>query len=392
MGISGKVKMIEPYGGRLVGRVAKGAEREALLKKAASLRKVTVSPRSVSDCEMIAIGGFSPLEGFMGREEAESVLGGMSLGNGLIWGVPILLPVSAPDFSSVEAGEDAALADSSGRAIAIISISEKFSLDMDSYCTRLYGTSDPAHPGVKRAMELGGKFLAGKITLLNRPARGGIGEEHFQDPAQTRAEFEKRGWDKVVAFQTRNPIHRAHEYLVKCATENSCGALIHPIVGETKKDDIPEGVRMKCYNALLENYFSGEKTMLCALPASMHYAGPREAVHHMIMRRNYGCTHMIIGRDHAGVGSYYGTYDAQKLVDSLSGKLGILPVKFEHAFFCKECGNVATPKTCPHPESSRLHLSGTKVREMLRRGEEIPPEFSRPEVVKILSEWARSNE
>jgi sulfate adenylyltransferase len=384
--------MIEPYGGHLINRVAQDAEREALLSKSGSMKKVRISPRSVSDCEMIAIGGFSPLEGFMGKEEAESVLNLMCLKSGLVWGVPITLPVSESDFASISAGDEASLEDSSGRAIAILNVSEKFSLELDSYCSRLYGTSDTAHPGVKRVHELGNLFLSGKITLLNRPLRGTLGEQHFLDPAQTREEFSKRGWESVVAFQTRNPIHRAHEYLIKCATENSGGALIHPIVGETKKDDVPETVRMKCYEALMENYFSSDKTMLCALPASMHYAGPREALHHMIMRRNYGCTHMIIGRDHAGVGSYYGTYDAQKLADSVSGKLGIRPLKFEHAFFCRECGNVATPKTCPHPDSSKVHLSGTKVREMLRSGEEIPREFSRPEVVKILSEWARNKE
>lgn len=384
--------MIEPYGGELVNRIAQGDERETLLAKAQSMKKVGISPRSVSDCEMIAIGGFSPLKGFMGKEEAESVLNSMCLKSGLVWGVPVVLPVPEPDFSSITEGDTVSLVDSSGREIAILGVSEKFSMDLDSYCRRLYGTSDGAHPGVKRVNELGNLFLSGEITLLNRPLRGSLDGGHFLDPAHTREEFSKRGWESVVAFQTRNPIHRAHEYLIKCATENSGGALIHPIVGETKKDDVPEDVRMKCYSALMENYFSSDKTLLCALPASMHYAGPREALHHMIMRRNYGCTHMIIGRDHAGVGSYYGTYDAQKLADSVSDKLGIKPVKFEHAFFCKECGNVATPKTCPHPDSSKVHLSGTKVREMLKNGEEIPREFSRPEVVRILSEWARRKE
>ena len=381
--------MNEPHGGVLINRIMEEKKREEVLSSPNKYYKIKIAPRYVSDCEMIAIGGFSPLGGFMGKEEAESVIEKKELLNGLLWGIPIVLPVDDRTASDVSVGDDVLLYDNRERPIALMKISEKFSLDKTNYAEKVYKTTDTAHPGVKALMEAGNTFLAGDIELINRPVRDDIEESYFQDPSVTRKEFEKRGWKTVVAFQTRNPIHRAHEYLIKTALESHDGVLIHPLVGETKPDDVPAAVRMKAYEVLLDNYFNRDRVHLSVLPAAMHYAGPREAIHHMIMRKNYGCTHMIIGRDHAGVGDYYGTYEAQEMVDSVADKLGIEPIKFEHAFYCTKCENMATSKTCPHSSEYHVFLSGRQVRAMLREGKKPPKEFTRPEVAEVLMEWAR---
>lgn len=379
--------MIKPHGGTLINRIAQGKEKEELIKQAQKFYKINIQDRFISDCEMIAIGGFSPLTGFMDKDTAISVIEKMKLPGGIIWSIPILLPISKSEYSKIKNGDKVILKDKHDKFIAIIEVSEKFTLDLENYCQKVFKTTEIAHPGVKAVKEAGNYFIAGDIKLINRPAREKIDKDYFKDPLQTRKEFKEKGWNSIVAFQTRNPIHRAHEYLIKCALENTDGALIHPLVGETKSDDIPAEVRMQCYETIIENYFNQKRTMLTVLPTAMRYAGPKEAIHHMIMRKNYGCTHMIIGRDHAGVGDYYGTYEAQELVDKVSEQLGIVPLKFEHSFYCNKCENMATTKTCPHPASDHVFLSGTKVRKMLREGEKPPKEFSRPEVAEVLLKW-----
>jgi len=382
--------MIAPHGGELINRLVAEERKSALEQEANNLYSIQIGNRFVSDCEMIAVGGFSPLTGFMTKAEVDSVVEEMKLPNGLVWGLPVVLPAKEEDFGQINVGDSIALKDAEDRLIAIMQVSEKFDVDLENYCQKVYKTTDAAHPGVNVIQEAGSSFLAGDIELINRPVRENIDTKYFLDPAQTRAEFEERGWNTVVAFQTRNPIHRAHEYLLKCALEPVGGLLVHPLVGETKSDDIPADVRMRCYEVLMDNYFNLEKTMISVLPAAMRYAGPREAIHHMIVRKNYGCTHLIIGRDHAGVGDYYGTYEAQELVDSVADDLGIVPIKFEHSFYCNKCENMGSSKTCPHPAEDHVFLSGTKVRAMLQEGQRPPKEFSRPEVADILIEWATS--
>ena len=379
--------MIKPHGGTLINRIAQGKEKEELIKQAQKFYKINIQDRFISDCEMISIGGFSPLTGFMDKNTAISVIEKMELPGGTIWSIPILLSISKSDYSKIKNGDEVILKDKHDRFIAIIEVSEKFTLDLENYCQKVFKTTEIAHPGVKAVKEAGNYFIAGDIKLINRPLREKIDKDYFKDPLQTRKEFKERGWNSIVAFQTRNPIHRAHEYLIKCALENTDGALIHPLVGETKPDDIPAEVRMQCYETIIENYFNQEKTILTVLPTAMRYAGPKEAIHHMIMRKNYGCTHMIIGRDHAGVGDYYGSYEAQELVDKVSEQLGIIALKFEHSFYCNKCENMATKKTCPHSADAHVFLSGTKVRKMLKKGEKPPKEFSRPEVAEVLLKW-----
>ena len=381
--------MVKPHGGELVYRVASEEEKKELLKKAETLPRIVAGDRYVGHCEMVAIGGYSPLKGFMTKEEAESVIRDVHLPNGLLWSIPIVLPVDEEFWKGLKLGDEVAIYDKNNRPIAIVVVEDKYTLDLDFYCEHVFKTTDENHPGVAFVKSAGNHFIGGELLrLINRPVREGIPEHYYQDPYQVRKVIEEKGWKRVVAFQTRNPIHRAHEYIIKCALETMDGALIHPLVGETKKDDIPASVRMKCYEVLIDNYFNKNRVHLSVLPAPMHYAGPREAVHHMIMRKNYGCTHMIIGRDHAGVGDYYGTYEAQEFVDQFIDELGIMPLKFEHAFYCTRCENMATSKTCPHPKEFHIHLSGTKVRAMLREGKRPPKEFSRPEVADILIEWA----
>ncbi len=386
--------MIEPHGGKLVNKVCESEEeRRELLKRAETLRKLRLSTRYASDCEMIGIGGFSPLEGFMRHDEAKSVINDVHLPNGIVWAIPIVLPVSEQDFKEIKLGDEVALCDESGKVLAILVVDDKFTLDLSDYCKKVYKTDDEKHPGVAFVKRAGNRFIGGEILrLLNRPDREKIPKRYYKDPAEVRSLIKDKGWKRVVAFQTRNPIHRAHEYIIKCALEPMDGVLIHPLVGHTKADDIPAHIRMKCYETLIENYFNRERVLLSVLPASMHYAGPREAVHHMIMRKNYGANYMIIGRDHAGVGSYYGTYEAQEFVEQFVNELGIKPLKFEHAFYCKRCESMATTKTCSHDAKYRVHLSGTKVRAMLKEGKMPPKEFSRPEVAQILIRWATGEE
>lgn len=379
---------IEPHGGVLVDRRVSANEATRLLNEYHNARRIQVNDWTLSDIYMLAIGGFSPLTGFMSKSEYDSVVETMHLPNGLVFSIPITLAVPEDTYRAVKIGETVALVDDKNSIEAYVTVQDKFERDVRNEAKKVFRTDDENHPGVKKVYEAGKFCLGGPLHYVNQHPELEFPEYNLT-PAQTRAEFDKRGWKTVVAFQTRNPIHRAHEYLTKVALEIVDGLLIHPLVGETKQDDIPADVRMKCYQVLIDKYYRKERVVLSVLPAAMRYAGPREAVFHAIMRKNYGCTHFIVGRDHAGVGNYYGTFDAQKIFDDIDGKaLGIQPLKFEHAFWCKVTGDMATEKTSPSTPEQRVTLSGTKVRDMLKKGELPPAEFSRPEVAKILIEWA----
>jgi sulfate adenylyltransferase len=364
--------LIAPHGGRLAPRAA---ERPDGVE---SLESVTLTPRELSDLDMLASGALSPLTGFMGRADYESVVEGMRRADGLPWALPVCLAVE-----QAPGGDRVALADGSGRPLAVLEVQEVYEYDKEREAERCFRTTDDAHPGVARLYRQHDRYLAGSVTVFER-LQPPFPELH-KDPTETRALFAERGWKRVVGFQTRNPIHRAHEYLTKCALETVDGLLIHPLVGETKSDDVPAAVRVEAYGALLERYYPAERVVVSSFPAAMRYAGPREAIWHAICRKNYGCSHFIVGRDHAGVGDYYGTYDAQLIFDEFEPhELDIEPMFFEHSFWCKACGQMATAKTCPHGGDDHVFLSGTKVRELLSQGELPPAEFSRPEVAEIL--------
>jgi sulfate adenylyltransferase len=380
---------IPPHGGKLINREVTGQRAEELARTAAELPVLRLSSRALSDLELLAIGGFSPLKGYMQSDDYSSVVESMQLASGLPWSVPVTLSATPDEAAGLKEGKKFALADESGQLLATMRLREKFSYDKQREAQQVYRTTDEAHPGVAALYAQGDVLLGGKVKVFRRPP--GTFPEFRLTPAQTRAAFADRGWRTVVGFQTRNPVHRAHEYIQKCALEIVDGLLLHPLVGDTKGDDIPADVRMKCYQVLLKNYYPQDRVLLSVLPAAMRYAGPREAIFHAIMRKNYGCTHFIVGRDHAGVGSYYGTYDAQLIFDEVDrAQLGIIPLMFEHTFFCRACEGMASAKTCPHAEEHRVTLSGTKVREMLVAGEEPPHEFSRPEVARVLIESMRS--
>ncbi|MCI2748328.1 sulfate adenylyltransferase [Staphylococcus warneri] len=374
---------IRPHGGTLVNRIVKGTEREQLIENAKSLHSIILNQWSLSDLELIGIGGFSPLTGFMNQADYESVVEHVHLKNGHVWSVPITLPVSQTEANNLEIGEQVALYGEDGTLYGVLDLEEKYTYDKEKEAQHVYGTTDNAHPGVKKVYEKGEYYLAGPIQLINRPQHDAFVDYHL-DPLETRQLFNELNWKTVVGFQTRNPVHRAHEYIQKSALEIVDGLLLNPLVGETKSDDIPAEVRMESYQAILKNYFPENQARLVIYPAAMRYAGPREAILHALVRQNYGCTHFIVGRDHAGVGDYYGTYEAQEFISQFENELDIQILKFEHAFYCEACGNMATAKTCPHDASNHLHLSGTKVREKLRNGESLPEKFSRPEVANVL--------
>jgi sulfate adenylyltransferase len=378
------VSTIPPHGGQLVNRLcAEGSEAGALRARAASAPHVRLSELSLSDLELIATGVYSPLTGFMGQADYARVVSEMRLADGLVWSIPITLPVTVLEAERLTVGGDVALLDSAGQLVGLLELSDIYTYDRMTEVQQVYGTTDAAHPGVARVLAQGDRYLAGAVWLLRAP------QPPFPDidytPAQTRALFAERGWRRIVAFQTRNPIHRAHEYLQKCALEMADGLLLHPLVGETKSDDVPAAVRVESYHAVLEHYYPAGRVLLAAFPAAMRYAGPREAIFHALCRKNYGCTHFIVGRDHAGVGNYYGTYDAQRIFERFDpAEIGITPLLFEHAFHCHACGQIVTAKTCPHDSSQWLHLSGTQVRARLAAGELLPLEFTRPEVSRVL--------
>jgi sulfate adenylyltransferase len=378
--------LILPHGGKLVNRVITGSEREKILAKISSLPRITLNSREMSDLDMIACGALSPLEGFMGQQDYEAVVESMRLANGLPWSIPITLAVKKENASQYTIGKEIALFSSSDGPLAILLLEEKFEPNKEREAEKVYKTKETAHPGVAAVYAQGEVYLAGKVSVLNRVQYSDF-LDYRKDPAELRQIFQDKKWKRVVGFQTRNPIHRAHEYLTKSALEICDGLLVHPLVGETKSDDIPADVRMQCYEVLIQNYYPKDRVVLAVNPAAMRYAGPREAIFHALIRKNYGCTHFIVGRDHAGVGNYYGTFDAHYIFDEFKPEeLGITPLFFDHTFFCMKCEEMASNKTCPHSNESRVILSGTKVREMLSKGELPPQEFSRPEVANILIE------
>ncbi len=383
--------MIAPHGGTLINRYVSQDEKAHWIEKARTLPRITLDDKNVSDLEMIAGGAMSPLTGFMTREDYRSVVREMRLADGLVWSIPITLAVGKETAGRLNGASQVALVDPTDHLLAVMEVTDVYSYDKEEEARRVFRTTDASHPGVAYVYQQGEYLIGGPIFMVDRPRHTDF-VEYRLEPAETRRAFEERGWETVVAFQTRNPIHRAHEYLQKCALEIVDGLLIHPLVGRTKADDIPAEVRMKSYRVLLEKYYPRDRVMLSVFPAAMRYAGPREAVFHALVRKNYGCTHIIIGRDHAGVGNYYGTYDAQHIFKAFKPEeLEITPLFFEHAFYCKECGNMASAKTCPHDSEAHVFLSGTKVRAMLARGELPPKEFTRPEVARILMEGVKGN-
>ncbi|QIN85037.1 sulfate adenylyltransferase [Rubrobacter tropicus] len=380
---------IAPHGGRLVDRVVRTEERQERLREARALPKVALGARALSNLEMLSTGVFSPLEGFMDRETYDSVVEDMRLPDGTIWTLPVTLSVDEERAKNLPEDSEVALVDGEGAPVATMLLRERYRYDRGREARLVYRTDDQDHPGVAALYRRGDVLLGGEVTLL-RPPDPGPFPRHYYTPQELRATFREKGWKRIVGFQTRQPIHRALEHIQKSALETVDGLLLNPIVGETRSGDIPADVRMRSYETILERYYPRDRTMLAVFPAAMRYAGPREAVFHALCRKNYGCTHFIVGRDHAGVGSFYGTYDAQHIFDEFDpGELGITPLFFEHAFFCRECYGMVSSKTCPHDPSSHVFLSEARLREMLERGEYPPPEFSRPEVVEVLIEGFR---
>ena len=375
-----------PHGGELVNRELTGDARAEAIAHAKSLRHLTLDEREASDLEMIGYGALSPLTGFMRKADYDTVVDTMRLSDGLVWALPVTKAVSQEEASSIAVGQEVALDAPDGSLMGIMQVTDVYAYDKAREAQRCFGTTETAHPGVARLMAQGEMLLGGPVRVIDRPTHA-MFNEYRLTPMETRQRFDELGWKTVVGFQTRNPVHRAHEYLHKVAMESVDGLLLHPLVGATKSDDVPAETRMKTYEAILAHYYPKNRAMMAVFPAAMRYAGPREALWHAIARKNYGCTHFIVGRDHAGVGNYYGSYDAQVLIDTFpQHELGIVPFKFEHTFFCATCGNMASSRTCPHDRTHHVVLSGTKVRDMLTAGELPPPEFTRPELARILIE------
>ncbi|MCC6424794.1 MAG: sulfate adenylyltransferase [Phycisphaerales bacterium] len=383
--------LVAPHGGTLVNRILSPDRAKAAEAEAKSLTSITLSLRESFDLEMIAIGAFSPLTGFMGKADFEGVCKNMRLASGVVWPIPVTLCPPDEVSAKVSVGQKVALKDDKGRLLGILTIQEKYAHDKNLEIPNVYKTEEEAHPGVKIIKNQGNTCLAGPIDVIT-PNHEPEFSDYRLPPAKTREAFEAKGWSTVAAFQTRNPIHRSHEYLTKCALEMTDGLLIHPLVGETKSDDIPAQTRMDCYKTLVEKYYNKDRTLLSVMPLAMRYAGPREAVLHSLIRKNYGVTHFIVGRDHAGVGSYYGTDDAQKIFDQfdLPKDIGVTILKFEHTAWCKKCEAIVSAKTCPHGPEDKIAPSGTKVRETLKAGQRPPVEFSRPEIADILIRWAQA--
>lgn len=384
--ITKKTPLIEPHGGKLINRLLEGDARAEALARAPYLPKITVGEWEASDIELIAVGAVSPLQGFMSYDDYTSVVNGMHLTTGLPWTIPITLAVDDVFASGVKEGDDVAIYDLGGTLLAILHVESKFRYHKANEAVRVYGTDDDQHPGVAALLRRGDVALGGTLDVVNLPPHADF-QQYRLTPAQTREIFSRRGWRRVVGFQTRNPIHRAHEYMQKVAMEITDGLFLHPLVGKTKDDDVSADLRMKTYEVIVEKYYPRERVVIGVNPAAMRYAGPREAVFHALVRKNYGCSHFIVGRDHAGVGNYYGTFDAHYIFDEFDPQaIGIIPLFFDYTFYCRACGNMASAKSCPHSKDNQVTLSGTKVREMLSAGLLPPPEFTRPEVAQILIE------
>jgi sulfate adenylyltransferase len=361
-------------------------QREVALEEAASLPRIVLSPLSISDVELLAIGAVSPLTGFLTHDDYERVVSEMRLTNGQVWSIPLTLPADREFADSIKTSQRIALTEPDGHILAIMTVQEKFGYDKQREAREVFGTAEDKHPGVARLYKQGDVLLGGPIEVIDLPGNRPFMENRLT-PLETRQVKADRGWKTMVGFQTRNPVHRSHEYLQKVAMEMVDGLLLHPLVGETQAEDIPADVRMKSYKVLLDNYYPHDRVLLSVFPAAMRYAGPREAIFHALCRKNYGCTHFIVGRDHAGVGNYYGTYDAQRIFDNFTyAELGITPLMFEHTFFCMKCESIVSTKTCPHDNANHLVFSGTEVRRRLRAGEPLPHEFTRPEVGQVLIE------
>lgn len=373
----------QPHGGTLVNGLLSNEEAAELLEMAGSLPKLTLSHRELLDLNLLGIGAFSPLRGFMTRADYQAVVESMHLANGVAWSMPVVLPVDKATADTLHEGQTILLEDQQGAPRGVLELQECYTYDRAFEAKEVYRTQDSSHPGVSALYQQGDVLLGGPIRIFEvAPSEF---PAHSFTPTQSRAAFDQNGWQTIVAFQTRNPVHRAHEYIQKCALETVDGLFLQPLVGETKSDDVPAAVRMRCYEALLAHYYPSNRVLLGTYPARMRYAGPREAIFHALARKNYGCTHFIVGRDHAGVGNTYGPYDAQRIFSEFRpGELGITPLFFENAFYCVRCQGMASNKTCSHDDAHHVNLSGTQVRALLRSGQTPPPEFSRPEVAAVL--------
>jgi sulfate adenylyltransferase len=385
-------KLVPPHGGQsLKPLLVPVDQRPAAQARAEKLRSVAVTSREVSDLFMLGMGAYTPLDGFMGHDDWRGSVTDMRLANGVFWPIPITLSLAKDVADGITLGQEIALADEeTGELLGTLVVREKYAIDRELECKHVFRTTDPKHPGVEKVMRQGAVNLAGPVVVFSEGEYPTKYEGLYLRPEEARAEFARRGWRQVAAFQTRNPMHRSHEHLAKIAAEVTDGVFIHQVLGKLKAGDIPAEVRTRAIQAMIDNYFKPNIAIQAGYPIEMRYAGPREALIHALIRQNFGCSHLVVGRDHAGVGSYYGPFDAQRIFDELwDDALLCKPLKIDVTFYCYKCGGMATGKTCPHDAKHHLSVSGTRQREMLSKGEDVPVEFSRPEVVAILKEYYR---